>query len=295
MTEDQRLMIAQQMRQHIQLLTQMTLLTSHDPTWKGLQDDCKDMTKELVNTSFSQGYSIFAQDNLFPSLGVVQEWEALSQSPTEIQKTIRGTKYSISPQLMEFMASKTVFIYPQLLPQSAIDPTEDKMVFWSTGEDDLIALRLEDYEKSRTDMKKCQQTCLKNISENLIRKKTVRQIRSRYKNQTKKLLQTKMDSDGGSINSILYYKLYKHAPRNSSFCHLLPYHASQILAPKHVSLSELPPVWNDYVKKLRGEPDMSINITEMVEKKSFQALSKQGRNISHNGHVVPHLQNQFSL
>ena len=70
MTNDERLLIAQQMRQHIQLLTQMSLLTAKDDHWQELHTDCRGMLSELVTRSFSQQYSVYAQDNLFPSIQV---------------------------------------------------------------------------------------------------------------------------------------------------------------------------------------------------------------------------------
>ena len=70
MINEERLLIAQQMRQHIQLLTQMSLLTAKDDYWQELHTDCRGMLSELMNRSFSQQYSIYAQDNLFPSIQV---------------------------------------------------------------------------------------------------------------------------------------------------------------------------------------------------------------------------------
>ena len=70
MSNEERLLIAQQMRQHIQLLTQMSLLTAKDDYWQELHTDCRGMLSELMNRSFNQQYSIYAQDNLFPSIQV---------------------------------------------------------------------------------------------------------------------------------------------------------------------------------------------------------------------------------
>ena len=69
-SHNERLLIAQQMRQHIQLLTQMALLTSKDEIWRELHQYCRKMLTELMTRSFSQQYSIYAQDNLFPSMQV---------------------------------------------------------------------------------------------------------------------------------------------------------------------------------------------------------------------------------
>ena len=70
MSNEEGLLIAQQMRQHIQLLTQMSLLTAKDDHWQELHTDCRGMLSQLVTRSFSQQYSVYAQDNLFPSIQV---------------------------------------------------------------------------------------------------------------------------------------------------------------------------------------------------------------------------------
>ena len=70
MSNEERLLIAQQMRQHIQLLTQMSLLTAKDDHWQELHTDCRGMLSQLMTRSFSQQFSVYAQDNLFPSIQV---------------------------------------------------------------------------------------------------------------------------------------------------------------------------------------------------------------------------------
>ena len=67
---EKSLLIAQQMRQHIQLLTQMSLLTAKDDHWQELHTDCRGMLSQLMTRSFSQQFSVYAQDNLFPSIQV---------------------------------------------------------------------------------------------------------------------------------------------------------------------------------------------------------------------------------
>ena len=54
---------------------------------------------------------------------MVREWEERGQDPTEVSKNRNSKKhkkrnlnYELSDPLMEFMASKSVFYYPALLP-----------------------------------------------------------------------------------------------------------------------------------------------------------------------------------
>lgn len=74
LTNDQRLLLAQQMRQHIQLLTQMTLLSSKDDLWKELYTDCRAMLSEC-STRASNPYSVYNQDNLASSIQLTDEWD----------------------------------------------------------------------------------------------------------------------------------------------------------------------------------------------------------------------------
>ena len=63
------------MRQHIQLLAQMALLTSKDDQWSDLHQDSKFMLSDIMSRSFNQQYSIHAQDNLFPSIQMLADWD----------------------------------------------------------------------------------------------------------------------------------------------------------------------------------------------------------------------------
>ena len=296
LTRDQHAMIGQQIRQHIQLLTQMTLLTSYDPMWQTLNQHCKEMTNELFTKSLiinstkqhPMSTSIFAQNNLFPSLGVVQEWEKLSENPSEVAKTTKGEKYNLSPKLINFMANKSgAFIYPQLLPHSAISPAEDKMVFWSGGEDELIALQLEEYERSNPSTKKSQASCLKDIHKNLIRNKTVPQIRSRYKNQTKRVLVEKGKNDtntngSGPMNAILYYKENRKAPRNTELYRLLPHEGNNAwMKLKDMPVSDFPINWRKYILKLNGI-DATEGGGEISDPKTIPEFSSAGKSIMIN-------------
>ena len=109
--------------------------------------------------------------------------------------------------------------------------------------------------------KKSQASCLKNIHKHLIRNKTVPQIRSRYKNQTKKILAEKGKSDvnlsgNGNINAILHYKENKVAPRLSEFYQRIPYEGKIVWRKvRDMPLTEVPPVWKKYLLNLRGEND----------------------------------------
>ncbi len=151
LSNDQRLIIGQQMRQHIQLLTQMSLLTSKDVQWQELHSDCRNMLSELMSRSYSCQYSIYAQDNLYSSINLLSEWDgcfarASQQKETKHEK--KSKKFELTDELVNFIADKPAFIYPELLPTCALKPIgvgcEEKPYF-AKAEDDLIALALEHF------------------------------------------------------------------------------------------------------------------------------------------------------
>ena len=60
----QRAQLEVQLSQHIQLVSQMALLSSHSPVWRGVRAQCDTMLGEVVQASLSPG-SVAAQSNLY--------------------------------------------------------------------------------------------------------------------------------------------------------------------------------------------------------------------------------------
>ena len=60
----QRRQLELQLSQHIQLVSQMALLSSHSPVWRGVRAQCDTMLGEVVQASLSPG-SVAAQSNLY--------------------------------------------------------------------------------------------------------------------------------------------------------------------------------------------------------------------------------------
>ena len=121
-----------------------------------------------------------------------------------------------------------------------------------------------------------------NIHRNLIRNKTVPQIRSRYKNQTKKVLIEKGKSDvnvqgNGPMNAILYYKEHKKAPRNTELYRMLPYAGTSVwMKLKDMPLPEFPIIWRKYLEKLSGS-NATEGGNEMSDTKPAQEFSNSGK------------------
>ena len=250
LTNDQRLLIAQQMRQHIQLITQMSLLTSNSEQWSELHNDCQNMMNELMNRSFNQQYSMYAQDNLFPSINLLSEWDHLQKSPTDTKIVSKRPK--LNPELIEFMSEKSAFIYPELLPIVALrnnyytnSKTGEDKVFFAKGEDDLIALGLEHFyggtDKWKVKSNKGLTDAYNYISSSIMRGKTVKQLRLRVKNRKDKCRKNEP-------NAIIYYFQHNQAPRDA-LNELQTYDANCIVAPKYLDPQKLPEVWREVLRK----------------------------------------------
>ena len=147
LTSDQRQVLGLQLSQHIQLLTQMSLLASHNSTWRSVKGQCSSMLAEVAAASLRPG-SIASQTNLYTSLAVLEEWDNTGQDPTTVTKNKNSKKYKkrnvnfdISDPLIEFMARQRVFYFPALLPDSAL-AQDCSRIAWTDGEDHLLALAL---------------------------------------------------------------------------------------------------------------------------------------------------------
>ena len=254
LSDAQRALLGQQMRQHTQLLTQMALLTAKDPQLDVEHQNARDMLGELVQHSFKVPYSMFAQDNLFPSLKVIDQWKELPY-PSSLEQPGPGRKpvCEVSTYLMEFMHDKPVFMYPHLLPISGMIPSESRSmgskIFWSTGEDQLLALSLEEAQKSKRP-EGFLGVFKRLLEDRKIYNRTVIQMRARYKNMTK----THLMASGDVQNPIRYFKKHKRAMvlPNSQY---IPYLPGQVVAPKFAPVSSLPSAWRDGLKSFRPDPE----------------------------------------
>jgi len=147
-SEEERSEIGRQMQQHIQLVTQMSLLSSHNPAWRGVRSQCDQMMSQIVSTSLSTPNNLAGQSNLLTSLAVIRDWDELGSDPTVISKNKNSKKhkkrfanFNISDKLFTFMSKQSVFYYPLLLPTSAL-ATDDPRIVWTNSEDHLLALAM---------------------------------------------------------------------------------------------------------------------------------------------------------
>ncbi|XP_068423199.1 GON-4-like protein isoform X1 [Clinocottus analis] len=187
LSRQQRSRLQQQLQQHVQLLTQIHLLSS--PVVK-LQSEAETSRQFLVELqllaqrgellmSSGPGFcSVFRASNL---QGALQLLEELRQTPIRFQQQnhppdSRGHMrcFPVLPaELSWLFATRPVFLYPELLPSASLDPDlycPRRTAAFTAAEDCLLVLGLRNMEGS------CDPTKL--VSQFLLRK-TLVQVRRR--------------------------------------------------------------------------------------------------------------------
>ncbi|XP_073787873.1 GON-4-like protein isoform X3 [Danio rerio] len=145
----QRLQLQQQIQQHVQLLTQVNMLSS---TVKGLETEASTSRQFLLELQmFGQrgehncgraehGFftSIFNACNLQGAVSLLEELDqSLKGDPAVLSPCLPGCQFPAS--LAWLMATRSVFLYPELLPTIQLRPSKFKGPFTS-AEDCLVVL-----------------------------------------------------------------------------------------------------------------------------------------------------------
>nr|XP_056709685.1 GON-4-like protein [Euleptes europaea] len=232
----QRRKLQHQMQQHVQLLTQIHLLCSANP---GLSSEASTTRLFLAElNTFAQSAALFHHPlspklqnsfqpcNLKEALQLIEDFHThvkVEWSPRKVVKKKAQHFQCLPKQVAWIMATRRIFMYPQLLPVRALNAKKphDKIIF-TKGEDNLIALGLKHFEG--TEFPKSL------ISKYLLTTKTAHQLTVHIKNLT---------MNRASDNAIKYYKKTKQLPVLFQLCeeiqpsdwkppiekeeHLLPY------------------------------------------------------------------------
>lgn len=168
-------------------------------------------------------------------------------------------------KFMAFVAEQPFLLYSELLPSpGSCGGSADKVTVWSTGEDELLVLALEDGgDATRVDV-------FRKLSKDLIRSKTFKQIVCRFKNQI-----AKETSVAG------HYRLHKKLQRTQPHHILAPYDLSNIVPPKSRDPDSLPQPWSDFVWFQKGgraiarEQAVQPKAAPPEPRKSVMVVSKQ--------------------
>ncbi|KAM6972861.1 uncharacterized protein gon4la [Aplochiton taeniatus] len=181
----QRAQLQQQVQQHIQLLTQVHMLTSPVSTLQYEALTTRQLLFELemlaapgeVSHLFQPGWSsAFRASNLQVALQLVEELhvEPIPYNPTYHQPTSLGRyrKYPLMPaQLAWLFATRPAFLYPELLPQVSLDPAHyppRNAITFTPAEQCLVVLGLRNMVGTEHPAKMA--------SHFLIRRKTTEQV-----------------------------------------------------------------------------------------------------------------------
>ncbi|CAG9863585.1 unnamed protein product [Phyllotreta striolata] len=165
LTNNQITLLEQQLRQHVQMLTQNFLLTYKHPE---LHENSFQMKEYLLNFQFLRGdsqESVYNILNLDCAINLISYWENLLNSNTEevkkmysyvdkvlaesLKNKMTGNNYieTFPDLIMETISNSDVFIYPELLPKIPFKPLRyysPKCTFLDS-EIQLIAKGLEEF------------------------------------------------------------------------------------------------------------------------------------------------------
>ncbi|KAL4646704.1 GON-4-like protein isoform X1 [Arapaima gigas] len=190
LTVPQKLQLQQQIQQHVQLLTQVHMLSSSVKALESEASTTRHFLEELklfaeqgeeARSPLQPGFiSIFRACNLQGALSLLEE---LKHSPVSVlpAKPVRTNcvrSYPLLPQQLAWlMATRSVFMYPELLPHCSLDPAlhppRSKYIY-TQGEECLIVLGLKHFNETELPY---QLMC-----RYLIRTKNQEQVRGRVHN-----------------------------------------------------------------------------------------------------------------
>uniref|UniRef100_G3U1B9 GON-4-like protein n=1 Tax=Loxodonta africana TaxID=9785 RepID=G3U1B9_LOXAF len=183
----QRKRLQQQMQQHVQLLTQIHLLASSNPSLSSEASTTRVFLKELGTVAQSsitlhhqfnpESQPLFQPCNLMGAMQLIEDFSTHVSIDWSPRKTSKKPAYEfpcLPKQVAWILATSKVFMYPELLPLCSLqakDP-EDKS-FFTKAEDNLLALGLKHFE--------CTEFPKPLISKYLLTCKTVHQLTVRIK------------------------------------------------------------------------------------------------------------------
>ncbi|KAJ8398498.1 hypothetical protein AAFF_G00427530 [Aldrovandia affinis] len=164
LTHPQKLQLQQQMQQHIQLLTQVHMLSSPVEALQSEASTTQHFLSELqsfaqrgeqARSAVEPGFiSIFRACNLQGAHSLLEE---LKRCPIPVTpgKPARSTcvrSYPLLPlKLAWLLATRPVFLYPELLPHCSLDPALHRQrtkTGYTRGEDSLILLGLKHFSET---------------------------------------------------------------------------------------------------------------------------------------------------
>ncbi|XP_036609642.1 GON-4-like protein isoform X2 [Trichosurus vulpecula] len=203
----QRKRLQQQMQQHVQLLTQIHLLSSANPSLSSEANTTKMFLRELgtfpqssVVHQFNPGFqTMFQPCNLNGAMQLIEDFHSHVHIDWSPRKNVKksGSEFPCLPkQVAWILATSKVFMYPELLPVCSLKAKNPRdRTFFTKAEDNLLALGLKHFEG--TEFPKPL------ISKYLLTAKSAHQLTVRIKN---------LNMNRAPDNIIKYYKKTKQLP-----------------------------------------------------------------------------------
>ncbi|XP_076846738.1 GON-4-like protein isoform X3 [Brachyhypopomus gauderio] len=165
LSANQKDRLRQQIQQHVQLLTQVHMLSNHVEALQNQASTTKMFLMELksfavraeqLRVGVAPGFrSVFRVYNLQASLDLLEELENTPPPPVPPARATRSRpvhRYPLLPaHLAWIMATRDVFLYPELLPHCSLDPalqTPRSKHIYTKGEDGLIVLGLKHFSET---------------------------------------------------------------------------------------------------------------------------------------------------
>ncbi|XP_046451509.1 uncharacterized protein LOC124199645 isoform X2 [Daphnia pulex] len=274
LSPEAQIMLSEQMRKHVQLLTQMHLITAQQSDLKPVTEGCHSMLQELVPLKERMEIA-----NLDEALDLVKRWETVvtKASSEELRKYQRQVvnygkkkkflkcsgknleRFPFNPKMVEMMAESRIFIYPELLPTLAIFQAErGPSCRMSPHEDQLIAMGIERFTPFNEDyfsgsQKSMSLLICSMISQYILPHRTAKEIKARIKS---KCLPTSPD------NPIKFYLENQEAP---SVHHVIqPFDRYSTRKLSEIPSFLLPSRWREFfsfsnaVDSLQNQPEQNI-------------------------------------
>ncbi|XP_021564381.1 GON-4-like protein isoform X1 [Carlito syrichta] len=205
----QRKRLQQQMQQHVQLLTQIHLLATSNPSLDSEANTTRIFLKELgtfaqssmaLHHQFNPKFqTLFQPCNLMAAMQLIEDFNTHVSIDWSPHKTVKKTANEfpcLPKQVAWILATSKVFMYPELLPLCSLKAKnpQDKILF-TKAEDNLLALGLKHFEGTEVPNPL--------ISKYLLTCKTARQLTVRIKN---------LNMNRARDNIIKFYKKTKQLP-----------------------------------------------------------------------------------
>ncbi|XP_072493920.1 GON-4-like protein isoform X3 [Notamacropus eugenii] len=272
----QRKRLQQQMQQHVQLLTQIHLLSSANPSLSSEANTTKMFLRELgtfaqssvvLHHQFNPKFqTMFQPCNLKGAMQLIEDFHShihIDWSPRKNVKKSASEFPCLPKQVAWILATSKVFMYPELLPICSLKAKNPRdKIFFTKAEDNLLALGLKHFEG--TELPKPL------ISEYLLTAKSAHQLTVRIKN---------LNINRAPDNIIKYYKKTKRLPILFKCCEELP--PDQWKPPVEREERHLPfwlkaslPSIQEELQHLANDAGESGNVSETAEPGSETGLDK---------------------